>query len=167
MSSSPAFTPQLVGQTEKTLNAILARHLASAGLTEPQWVILTLLARNDGPVDRDQFAAHVRDAAKFSPTEVQAGISKLVDGKVLTVSDSDELRITLTDAGKQLHSRIRAANMELTERLWGDLPQADLATAAQVLAAVLERANAELAAEDAGRLWAFDISDGTLTKMGA
>ncbi len=145
MSSSPAFTPQLVGQTEKTLNAILARHLAGAGLTEPQWVILTLLARNDGPVDRDQFAADVRDAAKFSPTEVQAGISKLADEKVLTVSDGDQPSVTLTDAGQQLHARIRAANIELTERLWGDQPEGDLAIAAQVLAAVLERANVELA----------------------
>jgi hypothetical protein len=32
----------------------------------------------------------------------------------------------------------------LTERLWGDLPAADLDTARRVLAVVLERANAEL-----------------------
>jgi DNA-binding MarR family transcriptional regulator len=144
MSSALAFTPQLVGQTEKTLNAILDRHLASSGLTEPQWIILTLATRNDGPVERDRFAAGVGDAAKFSLTEVQAGIASLADAKMLTVSDGDEVKIAVTDAGRELHARILAANVELTERLWGDLRPADLATAAQVLTAVLERANAEL-----------------------
>ena len=145
MSSSATFTPQLIGQTEKTLNAILARHLGGAGLTEPQWVTLTLAARNDGPIDRDRFATRVADAAKFSPTQVQSLISELAETQVLTVSDSDDANVTVTDAGKQLHARIRSANLALTERLWGDLPPEDLATAAEVLATVLERANAELA----------------------
>ena len=77
VSSSPTFTPQLIGQTEKTLNAILARRLAGAGLTEPQWVTLTLAARNDGPVDRDRFAAQVADVARFGLTDVQSRISEL------------------------------------------------------------------------------------------
>ena len=143
--SPNAFTPQLIGQTEKTLNAILARHLAGAGLTEPQWVTLTLAARNDGPVDRDQFAARVADAAKFTLTEAQSRISELAEAQALTLSDSDNAKVAVSDAGKELHARIRSANIELTERLWGDVPPTDLATAAQVLATVLERANAELA----------------------
>ena len=64
---------------------------------------------------------------------------------VVIVSGSDDANVAVTDAGKQLHARIRSANLELTERLWGDLPPEDLATAAEVLATVLERANAELA----------------------
>ena len=143
--SSNVFTPQLIGQTEKTLNAILARHLAGAGLTEPQWVTLTLAARSDRPVDRDHLAARVADAAKFSLTEVQSAISELVEAEMLTVSGSDNAKVAVSDAGKDLHARIRGANTELTERLWGDLPPTNLAAAAQVLATVLERANAELA----------------------
>ncbi len=42
MSTTPAFSTQLIGQTEKTLNAILGRLLAPTGLTEPQWVTLTV-----------------------------------------------------------------------------------------------------------------------------
>lgn len=41
--------------------------------------------------------------------------------------------------------RISAANAEIVQRLWGDLPAGDLATAGRVLAIVTERANAELA----------------------
>jgi hypothetical protein len=53
--------------------------------------------------------------------------------------------VTVSDAGAQLHTQIRAANNELTTRLWDDLSAEELATAARVLGTVLERANAELA----------------------
>jgi len=51
MSTTPTFSTQLVGRTEKTLNAILARLLAGTGLTEPQWVTLTLAVRSGGTID--------------------------------------------------------------------------------------------------------------------
>jgi hypothetical protein len=41
-TTTPTFGAQVLGQTEKALNAILARQLAGTGLTEPQWVTLTL-----------------------------------------------------------------------------------------------------------------------------
>ena len=44
MSSHPPFSTQVIGQAEKTLNAILQRQLAGTGLTEPQWITLTLTA---------------------------------------------------------------------------------------------------------------------------
>ena len=37
-----AFGPELVGQTEKTLSALLLRSLEGTDLTEPQWVTLRL-----------------------------------------------------------------------------------------------------------------------------
>jgi hypothetical protein len=49
-----------------------------------------------------------------------------------------------SEAGLALHSRIRAVVTEITGRLWGDLPAADLTTAAGVLATVIARADAEL-----------------------
>jgi DNA-binding MarR family transcriptional regulator len=142
MSPNPAFTPQLIGQTEKTLNAILDRHLAGAGLTEPQWITLTLALRSAEPVDRAEFAARVSGATKFSEADVEARISDLADAQLLDVTSGT---VAVTDAGRELHARIFAANTDLTERLWGDLPAADLETAARVLAIVLERANAEFA----------------------
>jgi hypothetical protein len=36
MSPTPEFGTQLIGQTENTLNAILAHQLAGTSLTEPQ-----------------------------------------------------------------------------------------------------------------------------------
>ena len=48
---STPFGPQLIGETEKTLNALLLRHLDGTGLTEPQWVTLRLADQFDGTVD--------------------------------------------------------------------------------------------------------------------
>jgi hypothetical protein len=49
------------------------------------------------------------------------------------------------DARQRLHGQIRAAVTQITQRLWGDVPAEDLATAGRVLGTVLARANAELA----------------------
>jgi hypothetical protein len=88
--------------TEKALNAILNRQLAGTGLTEPQWVTLTLTVASGGTLDRDELVARVAGVLKVSEAEAQA-----------------------------------------TQRLWGDLPADDLATAGRVLSIVLARANAE------------------------
>jgi hypothetical protein len=53
--------------------------------------------------------------------------------------------LTVTDTAQQLHSRIRTTIAEITQRLWGDLPAEDLATAGRVLSIITERASAELA----------------------
>jgi hypothetical protein len=56
----------------------------------------------------------------------------------------DDAQVVVTDEGRELHSRIHAAVSEITDRLWGDLPEEDLTRAAHVLGTVLVRANDEL-----------------------
>ena len=85
------------------------------------------------------------DAAKFSEPEAQARITELADAQLLHVPDDERAPVKLTEAGKQLHTQIRAAVGQITQRLWGDLPVEDLDTAGRVLSTVLARANAELA----------------------
>ena len=53
--------------------------------------------------------------------------------------------VTVTGAALQLHHRISTAIAQITQRLWGDLPAEDLATAGRVLAIITERASAQLA----------------------
>jgi DNA-binding MarR family transcriptional regulator len=52
--------------------------------------------------------------------------------------------VSVTNAGRELYSRIRASVTEITERMWGDLPADELETTGRVLSTILERANAEL-----------------------
>ena len=145
MSDTPTFGTQLIGKTEKALNAILDRQLAGTGLTEPQWVTLTLAVMSGGTIDQDPFLSRIAGAMKISHAEARARIDELAAAQLLQVPEDDGSPVSVTDAGSQLHARIRTAVTEITERLWGDLPAEDLAVAAGVLGAVLARANEQLA----------------------
>jgi haloalkane dehalogenase len=146
MSDAPTFSAPLIGQTEKTLNAILDRLLAGTGLTEPQWVTLSVTVMSGGTVDYDQLTAQVAGALKVSDAEARARLAELATARLVQLHDGDASPVTLTDAGQQLFGRVRGSVTETTERLWGDLPADDLATAGRVLNTILGRANAELAA---------------------
>src|SRR3954449_3194613 len=61
-----SFGPQLLGETEKALNVLLRRALASSGLDEEQWVTLRVASQHDGPVGT--LAAKVADRAHFENT---------------------------------------------------------------------------------------------------
>jgi hypothetical protein len=147
MSSYPSFSTQVIGQAEKTLNAILNRELAGTGLTEPQWVTLTLTAASGGTLDRDQLAGRVAGALKVGEPDAAALVTALAAARLLQGGDGGGRPAQLTDAGQQLFGRIRAGITEITQRLWGDLPAEDLATAGRVLSIVTARASAELAGQ--------------------
>ena len=144
MSTYPTLTPRVIGQAEKTLNAILARLLAGTGLTEPGWVILTLAVTSGGTAGLEEFTRTVADALKISGTEAGARIGDLVTAQQLQITGGAPA-VAVTVAGRELHSRISTATAEIIQRLWGDLPAEDLATAGRLLAIITERANAELA----------------------
>jgi len=145
MSTTPTFSTQLIGRTEKTLNAILDRLLGGTGLTEPQWVTLSIAVMSGGTIDVAAFVNRVSDALRINGAEARARIDELAAAQLFEMSDVDGSTVRVTDAGRQLHARIRSVVVEITDRMWGDLPAEDLAAAARVLTIVLERANAELA----------------------
>jgi len=144
MSIYPSLSTRVIGQAEKALNAILERQLAGTGLTETQWVILTLAVASGGTVERDQFTSQVAHALKIGEAAAQACIADMVAAQQLRAA-SEGTALTVTDTAQQLHSRIRTTIAEITQRLWGDLPAEDLATAGRVLSIITERASAELA----------------------
>jgi hypothetical protein len=143
--STPTFSTQLIGQTEKTLNAILDRLLAGTGMTEPQWVTLTLAVRSGGPIEQGPFVSRVAGSLKIGDAQARTLLDELAWAGLIEAPDADGSHVRVTDAGSQVHARIRGEVGEITERMWGDLPGEDLAVAARVLSTVLERANAELA----------------------
>ena len=143
-TTTPAFGAQILGQTEKALNAILDRQLAGTGLAEPDWITLTLTAASDGTLGRDRLASQVAGALKVSPAQARARIDGLAAAQLVQIGGGDEPQVTLTGAGRQLHGQIRGAVTEITQRMWGDLPAEDLVTAGRVLSVVLARANAEV-----------------------
>jgi hypothetical protein len=137
MDMSTAFPAQVLGQTEKALNAILDRELAGT-ISEPQWIALTLAVMGGERVDRDELATSITHGLKISDAD------PLIAGLVAVGFVEDGATVVVTHAGHRFFARIRARIAELTQRLWGDLPVDDLETAGRVLTTILGRANAEL-----------------------
>jgi hypothetical protein len=124
----PAFGPQLIGATEKTLNALLRRVLADTGLTEPQWVTMRLAHQNSQDVDLVQL---VTDRAYFTDTApVVAALTErgLIGGNRLTAD------------GQALLERLQSQIAATTAPIWADLSGDDVAATERVLSTVLSRA---------------------------
>jgi DNA-binding MarR family transcriptional regulator len=144
--TTPPLT-QLIGQTEKSMNAILDRLLAGE-VTEPQWVTLVLIARSGGSNGRDDVTAQVARALKVNQETAANHITQLeAKGLVLTAPTAPGTgsAVTLAEAGQRFVHRVRQQTGDVTQRLWGDVPASDLEVVGRVLSTVLERAEAELA----------------------
>ena len=79
MSTTPTFDARLLGQTEKAANAILDRLLAGTGVTEPQWVALSLLATSEDPLHRRGLIERVAGALKQERPMPRALVTELAD----------------------------------------------------------------------------------------
>jgi len=130
------FGPQLIGEAEKTLNALLRRFLSGTGLSEPEWVTLRFADLHDGSVDGDGLAAAVADRAHFpDAARLVAGLTGrglLGDGR-------------LTSAGRELIATVQATIATETAPIWDGLPSDDVAAASRVLNEVVARARTALA----------------------
>jgi len=129
------FGPQLIGETEKTLNALLRRFLEDTDLTEPQWVTLRVAGLLDGSVRKDGLVAEVADRAHFPDAAHLVG--ELTDRGLL-----DDGR--LTPAGRELTAAVQARITAETGPIWNNLPAPDVAAATRVLNEVLTRARVVL-----------------------
>jgi DNA-binding MarR family transcriptional regulator len=108
-------------------------------------VTLTLTVASGGTVERDELISRVAGALKVTDAEAKVRVDELAAARLVDVPDDPASPVQVTDAGRDLQSRIRSEVGEITQRLWGDLPAEDLATAGRVLSGVLARANDELA----------------------
>ena len=132
---STPFGPQLIGETEKTLSALLHRFLQRTGLTEPQWVTLRLADMLDGSVDADGLATAVADRAHFSDAVDLVG--ELTDRGLLAGG-------RLTSAGRELTTATQTTITTDTAPIFEGLPDDDVAATTRVLNEVITRARVML-----------------------
>ena len=125
------FGPVLVGQTEKTLQALLRHTLTGTGLSEPEWVTLRLATMVDGQVDRLGLISVVADRAKFADA---AALVEALTEQGLVVDGQP------TANGHELVATVLAASEATSGTVWRDLPIADVEAATRVLNEVLRRA---------------------------
>lgn len=136
-----AFGPTLIGQTEKALDAILVRELDGTGLSPSGWVVLKLAGEAGGRLGRQDLIDLAEAQAKFDAGKSTAAIESALS---LGLLEADRGDLAVTAAARELQARVIGTTDEIRARLWGDLPDADLATAGRVLSTALTRANAEL-----------------------
>ena len=111
------FGPQLIGETEKTLGAILIEVLRGTGLSESHWVTLRV-SNQLGDASRADLVAAVSDRAHF------ADAHQLVDE--LTIRGLIEAG-RLTAEGSALVDAIQAAVGDRAAPIWRDLAADDVA----------------------------------------
>ena len=130
------FGPRLIGETEKTLNAVLRQVLDGTDLTEARWVTLRLAELLDGAVDRSGLVAEVLDRAHFD--DAAELVDQLGARGLLTEG-------RLTAAGSALVAEVQSTIAARTASVWSGLPAEDVAAATRVLNEVVERARLVLA----------------------
>jgi hypothetical protein len=141
MTTTIPFGPQLLGETEKTLNALLRTALQGTGLTEAQWVALRVAALTGGSTTAAELAlvvadrAHFADAADLVGALEQRGL--LADGQV-------------TAAGHETLESVLARSATLTGPIWEGYDSSDLEAATLVLNELLTRARALLGSAPVG-----------------
>lgn len=139
-TSDLPFGAQLIGRTEKSLNALLNGIIAGTDLSEPEYVALRVCADHVGTPRADVVAQLTAVFRKGEDHSAQL-IERLTAAGMIGVDEA--YTIQLTPAGRELYDRLVADTNALTARLWGDLPADELAVTARVLSTVLRRAATE------------------------
>ncbi|MFK4222090.1 MarR family winged helix-turn-helix transcriptional regulator [Streptomyces sp. NPDC019890] len=145
MSTAPTLNGQVIGQAHYATRALLETVLAPTGTTFNQSVALNAVAGGGEAVEQSALVARMTGTLKIDESAVLATIGELAESRLLETLPGDTSRLRLTEAGRALNGRIRAAVAEITERLYGGMPAEDLQTAGRLLTLVTARANAALA----------------------
>jgi hypothetical protein len=132
------FGPQLVGETEKALDALLRRELDPTGLTPRHWVALRLALQHDDDRGEGARGVGVSDDGTGLAEHVIArahldDAPRLVgDLRAAGLLDGDEP----TCAGRDLVDVVQARVRAVVGPVVADLPPADAAAAARALDAL-------------------------------
>jgi hypothetical protein len=110
-------------------------------------VILNLLGRGGGSRGEGELTGQIVHGLRIGEDAVHSAAAELAwHGLISRVTQAGEgTRLSLTAAGAARFDQIQGGISEATARLYGGLPETDLAIAHRVLATVTGRANAELA----------------------
>ena len=150
---TPTLNGQDIGQAEKATRAVLDRTLARTGTQFHGWVILNLLGTGGRALGEDELTGRVAHGLKIGDAAVHAAAAELAWQGLISrePAAAGGTHVALTAACAARFGQIQDGIRQVSARLYGSLPETDLATAHRVLATVTERANAELAAAEPAR----------------
>lgn len=124
-----------VGKTERTLQALLQTKLRAAGITFPEWAVLTFLSGK--PLTHHQLAEAIgkgRVVGAEDPTDL---IASIVHRGLADVSGE---QLAITAKGKEIFDPVRASVMKITAELESGISEDDLSATRRTLQTVAERA---------------------------
>jgi DNA-binding MarR family transcriptional regulator len=143
--TGPSLNPQIIGQAENALRALLERTLAGTGLAYRHWIALSVIAGSEAAVDENELAVRAEGVLKVDDSTVRAVIADLHAREFVEPTPDGRSHIRLTDAGRVVHGNIRAAIEPIVSSLFHEIPDDDLRTAGKVLKLITERADEVLA----------------------
>jgi hypothetical protein len=146
----PALNGQDIGQAEHATRAVLDRLLDRTGTQFHGWVIINQLAAGGGALGEDELTGRITHGLKISEDAAHSAAAELAWQGLISreLAAGGGAQVALTPAGSARFEQIQGGIGQVTRRLYGGLPESDLAIAHRVLAAVTERANAELAGSE-------------------
>ena len=143
---APSLTGQDIGQAEKATRAVLDRLLAETGTSFNGWVILNDLGAAHPTSKQNDLVGRIAGGLKIDEQPVRDALAELARQDLIKPAPAAAANpeVTITPAGATRFHQLQEAIKQITQRLYGNLPAEDLATAHRVLTTVTERANAEL-----------------------
>ena len=129
---------QSVGSAERSMRALLERHLQDAGLSFAAWTALVFTNASPLTIEQvvqRQISGHVVSGVD----EARQTIQKLTETGLIIADESDMLMHT--DKGATLFQELSGKVKDITQSLYGDLPSADLEATHRTLLEIAKRAN--------------------------
>ena len=150
MSTTPTLNGQIIGMAHYATRAVLEQLLAESGTTFHQGVALNATADKGGTVEQAGLVERMTGTLKIDRATAEATLTELTTAGLLEEAPGGGALLSLTDAGRERQAGISSGTKEIVARLYAGLPEEELAAAGRVLTTLTARANAALAASDAG-----------------
>jgi hypothetical protein len=143
MTSKPPLT-RAIGQTERTLQALLQRQFAGSGLSFADWTILVFLS--GGPLRRSDLLARLAEGHIGEGGSAQTAVDGLIGAGLIDRLDrGQDGCLRLTEAGDGLFQSVRRKVAGVTTRLFETIAGSDIEATRATLDLVARRATDMLA----------------------
>jgi DNA-binding MarR family transcriptional regulator len=124
---------------ERTLTAVLTKHLAERGVEPETWYALQLVATRGPRLSREALSADLAQSRTLDAESTRALLTRLeADGLI-----AGDAEVDLTAAGTELHRSLRDYIAVPRNRLLGELDAEDVQTTIRTLQRIADRAAQE------------------------
>jgi DNA-binding MarR family transcriptional regulator len=135
MTTQPSFG-QTLAFAERTLTAVLRRHLAERGTAPETWYALQVIATRGPALAREELTRDLEGSRTLTADSARELLARL-ETEGLIRGDAE---VDLTVEGENLHRSLREYVAGPTARLLGQFDAEDVATTMRTLQAITERA---------------------------